>query len=73
MAMGLTFVAIYLLGNKARVGFAIMMGGNSCWVVVGLLTQSIALVIANAVFFAMNLRGFVRWAKEDSEQEEQTS
>ena len=60
-----TFVAIYLLGNKARAGFVIMMCGNSCWVIVGLLTHSNAMVIANAVFFAMNLRGFMRWAASE--------
>ena len=31
LAMALTFTAIYLLGNKNRIGFAVMMVGNLCW------------------------------------------
>jgi hypothetical protein len=30
LAMGLTFAAIYLLGNKSRKGFIVMMIGNLC-------------------------------------------
>jgi hypothetical protein len=60
-AMVFTFVAIYLLGNQSRAGFPVMMCGNSCWVVVGLLAYSAAMVLANVVFFLMNLRGLLRW------------
>lgn len=64
VAMTFTFVAIYLLGNQSKAGFATMMCGNTCWVVVGVLTSSIAMVLANAVFFAMNARGWMKWASE---------
>lgn len=63
LAMCFTFAAIYLLGNKSRAGFATMMCGNTCWVVVGVLTSSIAMVAANVVFLGMNLRGWIRWAR----------
>lgn len=62
LAMLFTFVAIYLLGNQSRAGFATMICGNACWIVVGLLTSSVAMVLANAVFLAMNARGWRRWA-----------
>jgi hypothetical protein len=32
LAMLLTVLAIYLLGNKARYGFVLMILGNVCWV-----------------------------------------
>jgi hypothetical protein len=64
LAMLLTFGAIYLLGNKRRAGFAFMMAGNLCWIGVGVSAASIAMTIANGVFFAMNFRGFVRWSRE---------
>jgi len=63
VAMFFTFIAIYLLGNQSRAGFATMMCGNTCWLIVGMLSGSIAMVIANAVFFAMNARGWVKWAQ----------
>lgn len=61
VAMVLTVVAIYLLGNKHWAGFAMMIGGNLCWIVLGLLSDSIALMVANAVFIGMNVRGIRRW------------
>lgn len=64
IAMVLTFVAIYLLGNKSRHGFLVMMCGNACWTLVGVLTSSLAMILANAVFLGMNLRGYVRWAEK---------
>lgn len=64
VAMVFTFVAIYLLGNQSKAGFVTMMCGNSCWVVVGFMTSSLAMVIANAVFFAMNARGWINWTSE---------
>ncbi len=64
IAMALTFVAILKLGNKSRSGFTTMMCGNTCWVIVGVLTGSIAMVLANAVFLAMNARGWRRWTAD---------
>jgi nicotinamide riboside transporter PnuC len=67
LAMALTVVAIYLLGNKQWTGFVLMIGGNLCWIVLGILSDSIALMIANAVFVAMNLRGIRKWQNEEAE------
>jgi hypothetical protein len=36
LAMFLTFIAIYLLGNKNKSGFLVMMAGNLCWAAIGL-------------------------------------
>lgn len=64
IAMILTFFAIYSLGNKQRYGFCIMMAGNACWIALAVRFQSYGMFAANAVFFTMNLRGFVRWGSE---------
>ena len=60
--MILTFFAIWQIGNKNRIGFILMMGGNSAWAGVGFLTDSYAMIIANVVFFSMNLRAIVKWS-----------
>lgn len=65
LAMVLTLTAIYMLGNKSRTGFITMMGGNSCWVLLGVLIGSLGLIAANIVFLIMNLRGFVKWGQND--------
>ena len=62
LAMGLTFTAIYLLGNKSRTGFIVMMAGNLCWSAIGVWAHSYAMVLANLGFFSMNVRGFLKWA-----------
>jgi hypothetical protein len=62
LAMWLTFGAIYLLGNKSRWGFLVMMVGNICWSAIGIWAHSYAMVIANLGFFSMNVRGFIKWA-----------
>jgi len=61
LAMVLTFSAIYLLGNKSRAGFLVMMLGNLCWAAIGIWANSYAMVIANLGFFSMNVRGFIKW------------
>ena len=61
-AVGLTFAAIYLLGNRRRMGFLVMMLGNLCWSAMGIWAGSYAMVIANLGFFSMNVRGYVKWA-----------
>lgn len=64
VAMVLTFAAIYLLGNKARSGFLLMIAGNSCWIVIGILSGSVAMMLANGAFLLMNARAWYRWSAE---------
>jgi hypothetical protein len=66
LAMCLTFSAIYLLGNKSRKGFVVMMLGNLCWAAIGVWAHSYAMVIANLGFFSMNVRAFRKWAPAES-------
>jgi len=61
LAMSLTFWAIYLLGDRNRHGFIVMMIGNLFWAAIGLWAHSYAMVIANLGFFSMNVRGFIQW------------
>ena len=64
LAMALTFVAIHLLGDKRRSGFGVMIVGNVSWIAVGFTSASVAMIVANAVFIAMNVRGFVKWTPQ---------
>jgi len=62
LAMALTFLALWQIGNGQRVGFVLMITANSAWMGVGLLTGSTAMVTANTVFALMNIRALLRWA-----------
>jgi Nicotinamide mononucleotide transporter len=59
-----SFAAVYLLGNKSRSGFSVFMLSNLTWIAVGVLTESVAIMFGNVIFFALNLRGYVRWKPE---------
>lgn len=63
VATAFTLTGIYLLGNKNKAGFFSMMMANICWGVIGVMAHSYAMIIANIVFFAMNIRGIIRWRK----------
>lgn len=62
LAMALTFLGIYLLGNKSRYGFIVLMLGNLCWAAVGLWAHSLPMLLANLGFFGMNVRGVIKWS-----------
>ena len=64
LAMLLTVMAIYLLGNKVRSGLVLMTLGNICWVTMGVLTDGLAMILAmilaNLIFLTMNVRGWFK-------------
>ena len=60
----LTFTALYLLGEKNRWGFVVGMVGCLCWIMMGVLVNSIPQIIANIIFFIINLRGWIKWSKD---------
>lgn len=64
LAMAFTLVAIYQLGNKQRMGFVLMIIGNAFWIGLGVFTASLALILANSIFAAMNVRGIIKWSHE---------
>lgn len=66
LAMLLTFLAIWQIGNKNKIGFMIMISANFSWIAVGYLSTSIAMIIANAVLIAMNIIAIIKWSKSDS-------
>ncbi|WP_062269317.1 hypothetical protein [Endozoicomonas arenosclerae] len=73
LAMTFTFLAIWQIGNKNRIGFVLMMTGNSCWIAMGFLTDSLAMIIANIIFFLMNLRAVIKWSAAEDESLENTA
>lgn len=63
LAMTLSFVGIYLIGNKKRHGFIVALCGNILWLTLGVITQSTGLIFANIVLTALYARAFIRWQK----------
>jgi len=62
LAMALSLSAVYLLGNRARMGFLVFAMANTVWVFLGFFwMDSLGIAIGNLAFLVMNLRGYARW------------
>ena len=57
----LSLLQIYLLGNKNKWGFVSGISANICWLIVGILIVSYALIIGNVVILILNARGLLKW------------
>lgn len=65
LAMGLSLLAVYLLGNKNRWGFISFIVANFIWLYVGMfMMQSYGIALGNFVFLILNTRGLYEWNKE---------
>jgi hypothetical protein len=60
-AMVLSVVSLWMLGSRRRSGFVLMAVGNAAWIVYGIMAQNLPVIISNAVFVVLNLRGYVKW------------
>lgn len=61
IALGTSFLAVYLLGSKNRWGFLSFMVSNVLWISVGTMANSLGILVGNLAFFGMNARGFWKW------------
>ncbi len=57
-------LGVYLLGNKNKVGFIVFMMASTSWIIFGVITGSLAVIIGSSIFFMMHLRGFLMWTRE---------
>ncbi len=65
LAMALSLLAVYLLGNKNKLGFISFSAANIIWIILGVLfMNSLGIAIGNIVFLIMNIRGFFSWKKK---------
>lgn len=70
LGMALAFVAMWQLGNRDRRGFIPFMVSNLVWILLGAWMSSLAMILGNAIFLVVNLRGWFRWSAEARRQEE---
>lgn len=62
LAMALSLLAVYLLGNKNKLGFISFSIANTVWIFLGFFfMNSLGIGIGNIVFLIMNIRGFLSW------------
>ena len=57
--------AVFLLGNKNKLGFIIFMMASVSWITFGLYVGSYAIVTGSSIFLVMHFRGFLKWRREE--------
>ncbi len=57
--------AVYLLGNKNKLGFILFMMASLSWAIVGLLVGSWAMILGSSTFFVLHMRGFLNWRRSE--------
>lgn len=66
LAMSLSLLAVWMLGNKNKFGFLVFVAANAVWVALGLtLIHSYGIVVGNLFFLVSNARGFANWRKAE--------
>jgi hypothetical protein len=59
-------IGIWQLGSKKRSGFLFYMAAAAAGFMFAFFANSVAYMAANFVAFFLQLRGFLKWRKEDS-------
>lgn len=63
LAILFSLLALQLLNIKSRYGFLSFMVANLCWIAIGVLTESLPILVGNALFMVFNLRAYKNWLK----------
>lgn len=61
LAVSLTLLQLYLLGDKNKYGFVSGIGANISWFITGLLSGSYGMLIGNCILCIVNIRGLIKW------------
>jgi hypothetical protein len=64
-AMSFSFIALYLIGEKNKYAFVFFITGNALWLLLGIILNSLAMIIGNSIFLITNIRGLIKWFRED--------
>jgi nicotinamide riboside transporter PnuC len=60
-----SILAVYLLGNKNKLGFVSMIVSDLTGLAMAYLTQSSATLIGSLLYLALNIRGWYAWKAEE--------
>lgn len=63
-AMGITFLGIYYIGNKNRIGFVMTIIGNILWIWFGVMATAGGVIFANVVLIILSTRNYLKWTGE---------
>jgi hypothetical protein len=62
LAMTLSLLGVFWLGNSNKTGFLTISTANVIWIFLGLFfMKSAGITVGNFIFFIINLRGYFKW------------
>ena len=62
LAMSLSVLAVWMLGNKNKDGYIVFILANLMWIAISVtLIHSYGVILGNAFFVVSNTRGYIRW------------
>ncbi|BDD03961.1 hypothetical protein [Aureibacter tunicatorum] len=65
IGISLALLAVYLLGNKKKLGFIVFAISNIVWMYLGfVMMNSIGTAVGNSIFLIINIRGYINWQNE---------
>jgi len=67
LALIIGVVGIWKLGSKKRSGFIFYMLAAVCGFVFSVLANSVAYMVVNVITFSLQLRGYLKWRKDDED------
>ncbi len=73
LAMVMSFLALYSLGKKEKVGFLYGLVANCAWMAFGIMAGSVANPVANIIFLFLNVKGFSNWRNNEQKKGEEDS
>jgi hypothetical protein len=65
-AVALNATSIYLLGKKLKSGWILNIGANLAWVAFGILSHSVATLVACAIFTVLSVKGWWDWQTDQT-------
>ncbi|GAB5465846.1 MAG: nicotinamide mononucleotide transporter [Candidatus Kapaibacteriales bacterium] len=67
LAMLLSLLGVYIIGNKRKSGFLVFALSNVIWALLGFtLMGSYGVAIGNLIFVVINIRGYLSWNKKET-------
>jgi hypothetical protein len=66
LGMVLAVISLYYLAKHRKRGFVIGVACNACWLVFGIMTESIANILANLIYAGFNIHGWKCWEVDQS-------
>jgi len=64
IAAGLALCGVYLVGNRNKLGFLLLMACSIAWAWVAIESKIYGLLVETTCLFFLNMRGYFKWGKE---------